>query len=674
MRRIIKSDADNETLIVMYFESNFNFYSSDITEDQSDQLSQDISDLSYDYKMREMIDNDPDSQDLAEYLDKDLKGKITQIDLSWDSHYDRLKTVSHVAPGVDPNPLIDPLEDYLLGQMSDGWGEGFEQQEILSFEDYVVCNEEDDYFLEEYGTDWRSADRRADELNEEERSYHDDEDDEGEYDGDGGPYYSTCAHVSLYCSFWTTRTDHAQEIKVYVNGRDENGFDMTGYDAEGYDKYGYNKGGRDRGGFDRMGRDSEGYDKEGYNREGRDRQGFNKEGYRDMADTRPEYYGGKKQGGLFKVDKNGKVSIRNPFELGNSRKAIKSDYHDKEIYREAFGSLVKDSDAQDFDNSPYGTVHYPGFYRVLVDGTYETEFSAETDEEAIQKFKDYFANKKKGINNSKKPIKSSYNDSVKNYDLSISPVRNNGEKMLDVEDMVGEILQMAGIVEDAVIESEDYFRKRYEYYKNHPPAEEGHGDSYESDPLWMAAQRDVLNHLLSLLTDDAIDDFFGSGRIYDYTEEQQALFNEVVKSNGKQSYNSYDEDDYSYTDRYDFSMLRQSKNNSSKKPIKSSKQNIQNIQNILDDNDIPLVENYPYPMVDADEVPDWSQSVVTMKLWWKQNDIKLGWATVDGIYYYGFENMSDYEAEAYLDEYFESKNENDDDWSDLNASICVIYY
>ncbi len=106
----------------------------------------------------------------------------------------------------------------------------------------------------------------------------------------------------------------------------------------------------------------------------------------------------------------------------SSRKPIKSDsdwharndYQNKEIYREAFASLVKDSDAQDFDNSPYGTVHYPGFYRVLVDGTYETEFSAETDEEAIQKFKDYFA-ESRGINNSKKPIKSSLEDRLVPY-------------------------------------------------------------------------------------------------------------------------------------------------------------------------------------------------------------------------------------------------------------------
>lgn len=70
---------------------------------------------------------------------------------------------------------------------------------------------------------------------------------------------------------------------------------------------------------------------------------------------------------------------------------------EKEIYREAFGSLIRDSSAYDYNNEPYGIIHFPGRYRVLVDGWYETEFSAETDEEAIEKFKEYFKNKKENL-------------------------------------------------------------------------------------------------------------------------------------------------------------------------------------------------------------------------------------------------------------------------------------
>ena len=65
----------------------------------------------------------------------------------------------------------------------------------------------------------------------------------------------------------------------------------------------------------------------------------------------------------------------------------------KEIYRELFASLIKDSESKTVKNEPYGALHFPGSYRVLVDGNYETEFSAETDNEAIAKFKKYFDKK-----------------------------------------------------------------------------------------------------------------------------------------------------------------------------------------------------------------------------------------------------------------------------------------
>ena len=90
--------------------------------------------------------------------------------------------------------------------------------------------------------------------------------------------------------------------------------------------------------------------------------------------------------------------------VNNSHKPIKSSY-DNEIYRQAFGTLLEDYPPSE---------DISGGYRVLVDGNYETEFSANSREEAIQKFKDYFADKKKGITNSRKPIKSSLEDRLLN--------------------------------------------------------------------------------------------------------------------------------------------------------------------------------------------------------------------------------------------------------------------
>ena len=92
-----------------------------------------------------------------------------------------------------------------------------------------------------------------------------------------------------------------------------------------------------------------------------------------------------------KLNKRSVTTMQMDWNTIKSNRVIKNDYHDQEIYRQGFACLVKDKDTEDFDNSPYGKSHFPGSYRVLVDGNYETEFSAENDEEAIQKFKDYFA-------------------------------------------------------------------------------------------------------------------------------------------------------------------------------------------------------------------------------------------------------------------------------------------
>ena len=138
----------------------------------------------------------------------------------------------------------------------------------------------------------------------------------------------------------------------------------------------------------------------------------------------------------------------------SSRKPIKSTY-DNEIYRQAFACLLKDSEAKDFDNGDYGKVHYPGWYRILVDGNYETEYSAETDEEAIQKFHEYFDNKKKGINNSKKSIKSSF-DVLYDY-------IDKGVFWEDVEDYADQLIQEGKFTLDEYNSEKDKLR---EYFNN----------------------------------------------------------------------------------------------------------------------------------------------------------------------------------------------------------------
>lgn len=81
---------------------------------------------------------------------------------------------------------------------------------------------------------------------------------------------------------------------------------------------------------------------------------------------------------------------------------------------------------------------------------------------------------------------------------------------------------------------------------------------------------------------------------------------------------------------------------------------------------------YDVPIVTGNDV-GWSD-VEAAKTFFADRGLKVGFATVDGLYYYGFLYLEDTEAEAYLNQYSESKDENDDDWSDLKADILICWY
>lgn len=81
---------------------------------------------------------------------------------------------------------------------------------------------------------------------------------------------------------------------------------------------------------------------------------------------------------------------------------------------------------------------------------------------------------------------------------------------------------------------------------------------------------------------------------------------------------------------------------------------------------------YDVPIVTGNDV-GWSD-IETAKEFFAENGLEVGFATVDGLYYYGFLALEDEEAEAYLNQYAETKDENDDDWSDLKADILICWY
>lgn len=101
------------------------------------------------------------------------------------------------------------------------------------------------------------------------------------------------------------------------------------------------------------------------------------------------------------------------------------------------------------------------------------------------------------------------------------------------------------------------------------------------------------------------------------------------------------------------------------------------ITKTLDDNDIEYDTGsqcltYDVPLLDGADI-GWS-SIEKAKTWFAKKGLDIGFATPDGIHYYGFVNLDDEDAQSKLDVYFGSKDEDDDDWSDFTANILISWY
>lgn len=261
--------------------------------------------------MKDLIDDSPEAQDLANYIhEDDLAKKVTKIDMKWDPEKDNLLITAHL--NTKPTAeLVDSVWEYIQGQLSDGWGEGFEQQEIATDKICVVFNENDDYDLELFYDTSRASRACRDKNNEAQQ----------DEDEDAYVYDWIEIKLNLYCHFWYRPGKNL--LKTYINGYDEAGFDYNGYDRDSRDKRGFDKKGFDKEGFDRQGFDKEGFDRAGFNSSGKDRKGFDKDGEKDLLDTRPVNSKGEKHGALYKQSKDGTVRIKNTFDMGESRKTLK---------------------------------------------------------------------------------------------------------------------------------------------------------------------------------------------------------------------------------------------------------------------------------------------------------------------------------------------------------------
>ena len=122
----------------------------------SDEFTVDNAELLYRINMlKEACDESIDEErGLAEYIDKDYpeaKDKVRDIRITVEDINGMLMGVAIVTSSELTDNGIEEVKEYLTGQYSDGWGEGFEQNEIDSwieeeqFEEYD--EEEEEYYM-----------------------------------------------------------------------------------------------------------------------------------------------------------------------------------------------------------------------------------------------------------------------------------------------------------------------------------------------------------------------------------------------------------------------------------------------------------------------------------------------------------------------------------------------
>lgn len=189
-----------------------------------------INSVDPDEEIEEMVATDFEDlgpEGLAQYIsDKeiDLQNSVESIVANFDAEKRQLFMICTLKPEVDPKDIItydgsaeytveDALKDYIDDQLSDGWGEGFEQQEIEMGTAYCVYNEDDDYDCEWFA-DEREAMDDCNSKNDYSENYESDEDEEESASYDWCP-----VNVKATCSFWSRGSLLA---KVLINGEDTN--------------------------------------------------------------------------------------------------------------------------------------------------------------------------------------------------------------------------------------------------------------------------------------------------------------------------------------------------------------------------------------------------------------------------------------------------------------------
>lgn len=233
-KKLKESEAINNTITFVYdYELKYSQW--DVSEDSfrsfdDNVLFNYVDSVDPDEEIERMVAADFEElgpEGLAQYIsdkENDLRNSVESIVANFNAEKQQLFVTCTLKPGVDPEDLItydgsaeytveDALKDYIDGQLSDGWGEGFEQQEIEMGTAYCVYNEDDDYDCEWFA-DEREAMDDCNSKNDYSENYESDEDEEESASYDWCP-----VNVKATCSFWSRGSLLA---KVLINGEDTN--------------------------------------------------------------------------------------------------------------------------------------------------------------------------------------------------------------------------------------------------------------------------------------------------------------------------------------------------------------------------------------------------------------------------------------------------------------------
>lgn len=134
------------------------------------------------------IGSTPGDDELADYIDEKYHPHaakaVKKITMEFDKNNEQLLVAVKLNTKAT-DAIIKDVVDYVNGQMSDGWGEGFEQTPILETQVYAVYND----FDTELYTSERDAERALTRLQDEE-------------DNEESPYVIDELNVKLYYSFY----------------------------------------------------------------------------------------------------------------------------------------------------------------------------------------------------------------------------------------------------------------------------------------------------------------------------------------------------------------------------------------------------------------------------------------------------------------------------------------